>query len=61
MAASRGEPEPMSPARLCAGVRATGLLEGGGPLVAMLSGGRDSVWLLDVAVAILGAGNVRAL
>ncbi len=31
------------------------------PLVAMLSGGRDSVCLLDVAVALRPAGSVRAL
>ena len=41
-------------------VRAGGLLDGG-PLVAMLSGGRDSTCLLDVAVALLGAGRVSAL
>jgi len=42
-------------------VRAGGLLDGSGPLVAMLSGGRDSTCLIDVAVAILGAGRVSAL
>jgi tRNA(Ile)-lysidine synthase len=42
-------------------VRATGLLAPGAPLVAMLSGGRDSVCLLDVAVALCGAARVRAL
>jgi tRNA(Ile)-lysidine synthase len=31
------------------------------PLVAMISGGRDSTCLLDVAVALLGAGAVSAL
>jgi tRNA(Ile)-lysidine synthase len=31
------------------------------PVVAMLSGGRDSVCLLDVAVALRGEGGVRAL
>jgi tRNA(Ile)-lysidine synthase len=40
-------------------VRATGLLPAGEPVVVLLSGGRDSVCLLDVAVA-LGA-RVRAL
>ncbi|HEX6390604.1 MAG TPA: tRNA lysidine(34) synthetase TilS [Solirubrobacteraceae bacterium] len=40
-------------------VRATGLL--GGPVVVLLSGGRDSVCLLDVAVTICGADRVRAL
>ena len=47
--------------RVRAAVRAGGLLDGERPLVAMLSGGRDSVCLLDVAVALRGAGAVRAL
>jgi tRNA(Ile)-lysidine synthase len=42
-------------------VRATGLLAGGQPVVVLLSGGRDSVCLLDVAVRLAGAGAVRAL
>jgi tRNA(Ile)-lysidine synthase len=42
-------------------VRAGGLLGSTQPLVAMLSGGRDSVCLLDVAVALRGADAVRAL
>jgi tRNA(Ile)-lysidine synthase len=42
-------------------VRARGLLPRAGPLVAMLSGGRDSVCLLDLAVAICAPGAVRAL
>ncbi len=42
-------------------VRATGLLARERPLVAMLSGGRDSTCLLDVACALLGAAGVRAL
>jgi tRNA(Ile)-lysidine synthase len=42
-------------------VRAGGLLPCAGPLVAMLSGGRDSVCLLDLAVAIRGADAVHAL
>jgi tRNA(Ile)-lysidine synthase len=42
-------------------VRAGGLLPSGGPVVAMLSGGRDSVCLLDLAVGICGAENVHAL
>ena len=42
--------------------RAGGLLAPrASPLVAMLSGGRDSTCLLDVAVALLGAGAVSAL
>ncbi|MCL2770639.1 MAG: tRNA lysidine(34) synthetase TilS, partial [Solirubrobacterales bacterium] len=42
-------------------VRDGGLLAGGGALVAMLSGGRDSVCLLDVAVRCCPAGAVHAL
>jgi tRNA(Ile)-lysidine synthase len=41
-------------------VRAEGLL-GDGQVVTMISGGRDSVCLLDVAVAVRGAESVRAL
>jgi tRNA(Ile)-lysidine synthase len=49
-----------------AAVRDAGLLGGNDdlptrPVVAMLSGGRDSVCLLDVAVALRTAGSVRAL
>ncbi len=42
-------------------VRAGGLLSSGRGVVAMLSGGRDSVCLLDVAVALCGAQQVHAL
>ena len=42
-------------------VRAGGLLPRDRPLVAMLSGGRDSVCLLDVAMALCGPGAVSAL
>jgi tRNA(Ile)-lysidine synthase len=42
-------------------VAATGLLAPGGAVVVLLSGGRDSVCLLDVAVALRGADAVRAL
>ena len=42
-------------------VRAGALLADGASVVAMLSGGRDSVCLLDVAVALCGSGRVRAL
>jgi tRNA(Ile)-lysidine synthase len=42
-------------------VRAGGLLTHERPVVAMLSGGRDSTCLLDVAVSLLGAGEVEAL
>lgn len=42
-------------------VRSGGLLSGGDPVVAMISGGRDSVCLLDVTVALCGAERVTAL
>jgi tRNA(Ile)-lysidine synthase len=42
-------------------VRARGLLGSGRPVVTMLSGGRDSVCLLDIAVALCGVGAVRGL
>jgi tRNA(Ile)-lysidine synthase len=42
-------------------VGATGLLAPGQPVVAMISGGRDSVCLLDVAVALCEPSAVHAL
>jgi tRNA(Ile)-lysidine synthase len=42
-------------------VREGGLLPAGTPVVAMLSGGRDSVCLVDLAVRLLGADRVMAL
>jgi len=52
-------------ARIREAVRAGGLLGSNDlptrPVVAMLSGGRDSVCLLDVTVALRGEGSVRAL
>jgi tRNA(Ile)-lysidine synthase len=42
-------------------VRDTGLLGDRRPVVAMLSGGSDSVCLLDVAIALRGVREVRAL
>lgn len=42
-------------------VRDGGLLPAGAPVVVLLSGGRDSVCLLDVAAGLLGAPLVRAL
>jgi tRNA(Ile)-lysidine synthase len=42
-------------------VREGGLLPAGTPVVAMLSGGRDSVCLLDLTVRLLGAGTVTAV
>ena len=46
---------------LLATLRAGGLLAPGRPLVAMISGGRDSTCLIDAAVRLLGAGEVTAL
>ncbi|HXR30613.1 MAG TPA: tRNA lysidine(34) synthetase TilS [Solirubrobacterales bacterium] len=42
-------------------VRARGLLPAGNPVIAMLSGGRDSVCLLDLMVRLLDADAVAAL
>lgn len=42
-------------------VEAGGLLGGPAPVLAMISGGRDSVCMLDLAVRARGAGEVRAL
>jgi tRNA(Ile)-lysidine synthase len=42
-------------------VASTGLLDLGRPVVVLLSGGRDSVCLLDVAVALCGRDAVSAL
>jgi tRNA(Ile)-lysidine synthase len=42
-------------------VRRSGLFARDRPLVAMISGGRDSTCLLDVAVTLLGADSVMAL
>jgi tRNA(Ile)-lysidine synthase len=51
----------MTPEEVLERVRAGGLLPSEGALVAMLSGGRDSVCLLDLAVRVCGARNVHAL
>jgi len=54
----------MTPAEVLELVRAGGLLPvepDRRPILAMLSGGRDSVCLLDLAVRICGAENVHAL
>jgi tRNA(Ile)-lysidine synthase len=48
-------------ARVLEAVRAGGLLATERPLVAMLSGGRDSVCLLDVAVTLRGSAALCAL
>jgi len=46
---------------MLAAVREGGLLPAGTPVLAMLSGGRDSVCLLDLAARLLGADAVTAL
>ncbi|ADB50098.1 tRNA lysidine(34) synthetase TilS [Conexibacter woesei] len=51
----------MDPERAVEQIRADGLLAAGGPVVVLLSGGRDSVCLLDVAVRIAGAPAVSAV
>jgi tRNA(Ile)-lysidine synthase len=51
----------MTPEEVLERVRAGGLLPADGLVVAMLSGGRDSVCLLDLAVSTCGAQNVHAL
>jgi tRNA(Ile)-lysidine synthase len=51
----------VTPEELSERVRREGLLGKSGAIVAMVSGGRDSVCLLDVAVVVRGAASVRAL
>ena len=51
----------MDAERLVDEVREQGLLPPGATVVAMLSGGRDSVCLVDVCVRLLGADAVTAL
>jgi tRNA(Ile)-lysidine synthase len=51
----------MEAERILEQVRAGGLLPAGEPVVVLLSGGRDSVCLLDVATRLAGAGAVAAL
>ncbi|MGH2835483.1 MAG: tRNA lysidine(34) synthetase TilS [Solirubrobacteraceae bacterium] len=46
---------------ITSGVREEGLLVPAGPVVVMLSGGRDSTCLLDIAVQVCGAAAVTAL
>ncbi len=57
----RDAPAGVSPHETRARVRAGGLLPAGEPVVVMLSGGRDSVCLLDLAVSLSGAPHVHAL
>jgi tRNA(Ile)-lysidine synthase len=49
------------PDRLLEGVRSGGLLPAGRPVVVLVSGGRDSTCLLDVAVRLVGTPAVSAL
>lgn len=51
----------MTAAELLERVEAGGLIAGPGPLLVMLSGGRDSVCMLDLAIRARGAEAVRAL
>jgi tRNA(Ile)-lysidine synthase len=51
----------MNPEEMFTRVREDGLLAGGRPVVVLLSGGRDSTCLLDVAVRVTGASAVTAL
>jgi tRNA(Ile)-lysidine synthase len=51
----------MKSERMLEVVREGGLLSADTPMVAMLSGGRDSVCLLDLAVRLLGSGAVTAV
>jgi tRNA(Ile)-lysidine synthase len=51
----------MESERMLEAVRDGGLLAAGTPAVAMLSGGRDSVCLLDLAVRLLGCEEITAL
>ena len=53
--------EPESQSWLVDQVRRDGLLAPGRPVVVLLSGGRDSICLLDVAVRVAGQGAVQAL
>lgn len=53
--------EPGIVDRVRARVQDGALLAPGAPVVVLLSGGRDSVCLLDVAVAVAGPAAVRAL
>ena len=55
------EPVATDPGALLAAVSSDGLLRPGRAVVVMLSGGRDSVCLLDLAVAIAGPDAVNAL
>ncbi len=58
---SAAEPMDTQVGQVLDRVRASGLLSGERPLVVLLSGGRDSVCLLDVTVTICGVERVAAL
>ena len=58
---SRDAAASESPVQTRARVQAGGLLQAGEPVVVMLSGGRDSVCLLDLVVNLGGAPHVHAL
>jgi tRNA(Ile)-lysidine synthase len=63
-AVASGTPEERLPAEVLGvreAVRESGLFARDRPLLAMISGGRDSTCLLDVAVALLAAPSVYAL
>ncbi len=60
-AASDEDPLAIASEEVRERVRAGGLLSADAQIVAMLSGGRDSVCLLDLAVSICGEENVHAL
>ena len=55
------DPATAAPDALLGRVRGTGLLAPDAPVVVLLSGGRDSVCLLDLAVLLCGAGAVTAV
>ncbi|HXB65115.1 MAG TPA: tRNA lysidine(34) synthetase TilS [Solirubrobacteraceae bacterium] len=61
MTAPKEVRESLTPEDVLRRVRAGGLLPRDRPVVAMLSGGRDSVCLLDVAARLCGTGGVQAL
>ena len=61
MTSGPGSLSTAKPGNLLDRVAAGGLLAAGRPVCVLLSGGRDSVCLLDLAVRIAGTGHVAAL
>ena len=59
--ASAGRADEPQVGLVLAAARASGLLVAGEPVVVMLSGGRDSTCLLDVAATLAGSDAVTAL